>query len=40
MLRGNSGPSFKIGEWLGWDGRVGKRDPLSWSRSGVAWLSR
>jgi hypothetical protein len=42
MLLGNSGPSFKIGEVLGGDGRAGKRDPdpLTWSRSGAATLSR
>jgi hypothetical protein len=40
MLRGSSGPSFKIGELLGCDGRVGKRDSLSWSRFGVARSSR
>jgi hypothetical protein len=39
MLRGNSSPSFKIGEWLGGNGRAGDCDPF-WSRSGVAPLSR
>jgi hypothetical protein len=40
MLRSDSSPSFKIGEVLGGDGRTGKRDPLIWSRSGAALLSR
>jgi hypothetical protein len=40
MLRSDSGPSFKIGELLGGVGRAGDRDPLIWSRSGVARLSR